>query len=150
MSFENAVRLISFLGLLLLFAAWELGAPRRELTRPRAGRWLANLSLFVFDTAASSTNVDTIVNFSVADDTIQLVRSTNFMGLPAAGTLAASAFWSGAGATSAHDADDRVVLDTTTGALYYDADGAGGMAAVQFATLVGVVGTLTNADFVMV
>ena len=53
MSFENAVRLISFLGLLLVFAAWELGAPRRELSRPRAGRWFANLSLIVIDNAAA-------------------------------------------------------------------------------------------------
>ena len=47
------------------------------------------------------------------------------------------AFYSAAGATSAHDSTDRIVYNTTTGALFYDADGnqAGGDDAVQFAVL---------------
>ena len=39
----------------------------------------------------------------------------------------------GAGITRAQDALDRIVYDTSSGILYYDADGAGGAAAVQFA-----------------
>ena len=38
-----------------------------------------------------------------------------------AGTaLSAEQFHSGAGATAAHDASDRIVYDTASGALYYD------------------------------
>ena len=46
-------------------------------------------------------------------------------------------FWSGAGTVAGHDADDRVIVNTTTGAVYYDADGMNGAAAVQ----IGVLGT---------
>ena len=50
-------------------------------------------------------------------------------------TLSADAFWAAAGATAGHDATDRIIYDTTTGALYYDADGSGRGAAVQIAQL---------------
>ncbi|UUZ76338.1 hypothetical protein LP414_00440 [Polaromonas sp. P1(28)-13] len=52
--------------------------------------------------------------------------------------LDASMFHSGAGITTAGDANDHVIYNTNNGRLYYDADGAGGSAAVQFAMLVGV------------
>ena len=48
------------------------------------------------------------------------------------GALAPGAFHTGAAAA---DADDRIVYDADTGALYYDADGSGAGLAVQFATL---------------
>jgi Ca2+-binding RTX toxin-like protein len=79
---------------------------------------------FVFDNALGSTNIDRLAEFNVADDTIQLVK-TIFAALPL-GTLAVGAFHAAAGATAAHDADDRIVYNTTNGALYYDADGLGG------------------------
>ena len=101
--------------------------------------------VFVFDTAPSATNRDTIQNFIVADDTIQLSRVV-FSAL-APGALAAGAFVTGAAAL---DANDRIIYNSATGALLYDADGSGAGAAVQFATLIGVVGTLSAADFVVV
>ena len=63
-------------------------------------------------------------------------------------TLKASNFYSAAGAKKGHDADDRIVYDTTSGKLYYDADGSGKGAAVQIA-LIGTSthAALTYADF---
>ena len=46
-----------------------------------------------------------------------------------------SAFASGAHYTTAQDASDRLICDTSTGYLYYDADGSGGAAAIQIAVL---------------
>jgi Ca2+-binding RTX toxin-like protein len=48
------------------------------------------------------------------------------------------------------DSPDRLIFDVPTGALLYDADGTGPAAAVQFATLTGVVAPLSAADFVLV
>jgi serralysin len=62
--------------------------------------------------------------------------------------LAASAF--AANTTGlAGNADDRIIYETDTGKLFYDADGSGAGAAVQFAVLTGNP-TITNADFVVV
>ena len=51
--------------------------------------------------------------------------------------------------SAALDADDRIIYNTSNGGLYYDADGVGGQAAVQFATLSGVP-PLTAADFIVI
>ena len=59
-------------------------------------------------------------------------------------TLKASNFYSAAGAKKGHDADDRVVYDTSSGKLYYDADGSGKGAAVQIA----LIGTSTHAALI--
>ena len=107
----------------------------------------ANADTFFFDTALSAaTNVDYITDFAT-EDTIQLENAV-FTGLPT-GTLAASAFFAAAGATAAADADDRIIYNTTTGDLYFDADGSGGVAAVQFAVL-DAHPSLTNVDFLVV
>jgi sterol desaturase/sphingolipid hydroxylase (fatty acid hydroxylase superfamily) len=52
-SFDTTIRLLSFLGLLLILAGWEFMAPRRQLTRPRPARWFANLSLIAIDNAVA-------------------------------------------------------------------------------------------------
>jgi serralysin len=100
----------------------------------------AGLDAFVFSSVLGAGNVDTITGFNVADDAIHL--SVAVFGV-AAGTLAASAFVIGAAAV---DADDRIIYNTATGALFYDPDGNGAGAAVQFAQLAAGLG-LTNADF---
>ncbi|WP_292928935.1 FG-GAP-like repeat-containing protein [Novosphingobium sp. PASSN1] len=88
---------------------------------------------FVFNTAPTSR--DTITDFSRADgDKIQLSKAV-FKGFAYTGTLHADDFYAAAGSTTAHDANDRVIYNTTTGVLYYDADGLGGAAAVQVALL---------------
>ncbi|MES2443844.1 MAG: Calx-beta domain-containing protein [Pseudomonadota bacterium] len=97
---------------------------------------------FWFDTALGGGNIDTITDFSVPADTIYLDNNV-FTALGGNGTLSANAFVLG---TTAQDADDRIVYDSATGNIYYDADGVGGAAAVQFAKVTA--GTaLTRADF---
>lgn len=98
---------------------------------------------YVFTSALGNGNIDTVFGFNVADDTIVLGNHT-FTGLEA-GTLGASAFVVG---SAAADADDRIIYDSTTGALYFDVDGIGGADAVQFATLSAGLG-LTNNDFII-
>ena len=106
---------------------------------------LGGADTFAFSTAPGAGNVDTIQDFSAAQgDTIQLAASI-FAGL-GAGTLSASAFTTGTAATTA---EHRIVYDQATGALFYDADGSGAGAAVQFAQLAP--GTeLTAANMVVV
>lgn len=104
----------------------------------------AGLDTFVFSSALGSSNADTISDFNVADDTIALSRSV-FAGL-SLGALSASDFTR---SSRALDASDRIVYDSSTGALYYDADGSGAGAAVQFATLSRNL-ALTAADFILI
>lgn len=47
---EAALRLVCFVGILLVMAAWEVLAPRRVLTRSKATRWANNLGLTLFNT----------------------------------------------------------------------------------------------------
>ncbi|MCB4359063.1 hypothetical protein KIG99_05065 [Quatrionicoccus australiensis] len=101
---------------------------------------------FRFDTALNgSTNVDTITDFAHLEDVIQLENSI-FTKLTATGSLSNANFVAGNGV--AVDANDHILYNTTTGKLYYDADGNGAGAAVQFATLIGQP-TLTASDFVI-
>jgi len=93
---------------------------------------------FVFDTAPASGNVDQVTDFVSGTDRLNLENGV-FTALGAAGNFAAgdARFAAGAGFTSGHDASDRLVYDTTTGNLYYDADGSGAGAAQLVATLQG-------------
>ncbi|MBA2771347.1 MAG: calcium-binding protein [Sphingomonas sp.] len=99
---------------------------------------------FYFDSAPNSaSNFDRILDFTPADDTIQLDLSV-FTGLAGAGALAAGAFRLG---TAAGDANDRIIYDSATGKIFYDADGNAAGAQVLFAQVTA--GTaLTNVDFV--
>jgi len=86
--------------------------------------------VFVFSTRLNGvTNVDTIRDFSVVNDTLWL-DNRDFSNVGPNGALKASAFWTG---TLAHDANDRIIYDTENGALYYDPDGTGAASQVQFA-----------------
>jgi Ca2+-binding RTX toxin-like protein len=106
------------------------------------------MDTFVFDTALDPSNVDTLQDFAGADDTIAL-DSAIFIAL-GAGDLAATAFQATTG-NVAQDADVRILFDTASGGLYYDADGSGAAAAVQFAgvNLIGLSGSLTHDNFLV-
>ena len=62
------------------------------------------------------------------------------------GILAADAFRVG---TTAIDASDRIVYNDDTGALFFDQDGNGAAAKVQFATVDDGL-AMSNLDFLLV
>src|SRR5436190_15458252 len=99
---------------------------------------------FAFTTALGGGNVDQIADFVSGTDKIALDDAV-FTGL-GFGALPAGAFVTG---TVAADADDRILYDNATGNLFFDADGNGAGAAVQFATLQGHP-TLTASDFTVI
>jgi len=108
--------------------------------------------VFVFDTLPAGAR-DVITDFSAGTDKLSFSRAA-WAGLAGAavGSQSGAWFWAGAGATSARDADDRLVYDTTTGTLYYDADGQGGVAAVAVVTLSSFSSSkpgLSAADFIL-
>jgi Ca2+-binding RTX toxin-like protein len=91
---------------------------------------------FLFDEApADATGVDTIADFLSATDKIVLDGNAYANSGPS-GTFAAgdARFWS-SGTGTAHDADDRVIYNTSNGQLWYDADGTGSGGAQLIATL---------------
>lgn len=98
---------------------------------------------FIFNTALGAGNVDRISDFNVIDDTINLDDAI-FAGL-ATGTLAGSAFVSNASGV-ATDSLDRIIYETSSGNLYFDADGSGSGNRVHFATITPNL-ALTSADF---
>ena len=110
----------------------------------------AGYDVFRFDSLPDA-GADLITDFAAGVDKIQLSKAV-FAGLAGAatGALGLSLFWSGAGVTAAHDADDRLVYDTTTGTLYYDPDGLGGAAAIALATFGAAKPVLTAGDIVLV
>ncbi len=101
---------------------------------------------FVFDTDFGGGNFDIITDFKAVDDTMQLDNAV-FALLPG-GVLAASAFAANASG-SAGRSTDRIIYETDTGNLYFDADGTGFGLAVQFAEIDNRL-TLTNADFFVI
>jgi Ca2+-binding RTX toxin-like protein len=87
----------------------------------------------------STTNVDRITDFTptavaTTSDRIQLENTGAglFTAITATGTLAATAFVNGAAFTTAAQ---RIRYESTTGYLFYDSDGNGAAASIQFATL---------------
>lgn len=96
----------------------------------------AGADKFVFDTVRNaSTNLDVITDFSAGTDKIVLdddFYHPGFAGTASGVALKPEAFCI---AGVAQDAGDRIIYDQTTGALYYDADGSGPVAQVQFVLL---------------
>ena len=100
---------------------------------------------FRFDTQLDAdTNRDEITDFNVMYDTI-LLDDAIFSAF-ANGPLAAERFVVGA---AAQDASDNIIYNSATGAIYYDSDGSGAAAAVQFAQVTAGL-ALTHLDFAIV
>lgn len=101
---------------------------------------------FEFTSTLSASNIDKITDFNVAADTIAL-KASIFMAI---GTLTAADYFKANLAGVATDATDRIIYDTDLGALFYDRDGTGAAAAIQFALFTSAVKpVLTTADFVV-
>ena len=98
---------------------------------------------FVFNTKLGAANVETILDFNVADDRF-LLSDAIFTNLNTGVML--SGYFRANTTGLAQDSNDHVIYETDTGKLFYDADGLGGAGGIQFAKLaVGL--SLTNADF---
>ena len=98
---------------------------------------------FVFSVPLVAGKYDTIVGFDANHDMVQL-SGTIFGALPHGATVGVGAFEVGSAATSSLT---RLLYNSASGALLYDADGAGGAAAIQFAAVTELSGELSAANF---
>src|SRR5439155_13239309 len=91
---------------------------------------------FVFSSYPYAGNADRVTDFTSGVDQIRL-NAGAMLALGPNGNFAPNdvRFYAAAGASGGHDADDRVVYDTSSGNLWYDADGNGTGAAQLIATL---------------
>ncbi|WP_281417222.1 calcium-binding protein [Gemmobacter fulva] len=103
---------------------------------------------FVFHSALGGDNIDKILDFEKGVDVIALdnaVMST----LRNPGQVLASTLFTANADGVAQDSDDRIIHETDTGLLRYDADGSGAGAAIIFARVTpGQI--LSAADFLVV
>jgi Ca2+-binding RTX toxin-like protein len=90
----------------------------------------AGADTFRFTVLGSSADMDTIRDFGRGADRIEFAKWA-FTAL-SSGALDPAEFRLGTAATTA---DQHIIYDRATGALYYDADGVGGQAQVQVALL---------------
>src|SRR3954469_15815442 len=83
-----------------------------------------------------AANADLLSDFDAGWDNLQLDAAA-FTQIGATGRMVSgdARFFSAPGASGGHDADDRIVYNSTTGQLYYDADGNGAGAAQLIATI---------------
>lgn len=103
--------------------------------------------VFVFSTALGGANVDTITDFKPVDDTIHLENAI-FTKLLKSGVLTADQFVANKSGLAV-DKLDRIIYETDTGKLSYDADGSGSAKAVHFATI-GTGLAVTADDFFVI
>lgn len=92
--------------------------------------------LFIFDLSPNTAgSVDVITDFTRTQGDKIALSMADFAGFTQRGLITADQFHADAGAMTAQDAEDRIIYNTSNGALYYDADGVGGADAVQLATI---------------
>lgn len=94
----------------------------------------AGADRFYFSFAPGAGGLDTITDFAAGSDTVYLSAAAfGTIGRNGGlGALRPETFHIG---SAAADADDRVIYNPANGALLFDADGAGGAAALHFADL---------------
>jgi Ca2+-binding RTX toxin-like protein len=102
---------------------------------------------FVFSVKLDVAGIDIIVKFEHDKDKLALDDKV-FKAIGS--SLTSGEFYAKAGATQGHDKSDRIVYNKTTGDIYFDKDGKGGVAAIHFATLANHPGSLDHGDFVIV
>ena len=122
------------------------GGPGKDHLKGGTGK-----DTFIFaDPLNKTRNLDTISDFTVADDSIWLDNAifqklgTGTLSRP--GLLNKSFFTIG---DKARDSNDYLIYNKTTGYLYYDADASGKGAAVAFAKLSPNLG-LSSLDFYII
>jgi Ca2+-binding RTX toxin-like protein len=81
----------------------------------------------------AATNVDKVMDFSAAAGDQILLSSNIFIALN--GGVSAADVLAGAGMATASTPDQKLIYNSTTGNLYYDADGVGGEDAKLFAII---------------
>jgi hypothetical protein len=108
--------------------------------------WVGD-DIFMFNTALGGGNIDDITDFTVLDDTIRLDNAI-FASIAGTGVLTAAQFVANASGT-ALDASDRIIYETDTGSLIYDANGSTAGGRYLVATLDAGL-AITNADFFII
>jgi serralysin len=95
-------------------------------------------------------NADRIADFTSGSDKLHLDDAT-FTAIGAMGNFASGDGRFAANSSgTAQDAGDRVIFNTSTGALYYDADGSGASAAPQLIATVQSGATVAATDIVVI
>lgn len=105
---------------------------------------------YLFNSALSSTNVDTIFGFSHVSDVIKLdddYFKKLFTGRNH--TLPATQYKENT-TGRATDADDRIIYNNSNGYVYYDPDGTGPAAHIRFAVISGSPDNVDSTDFFVV
>ncbi|MDO6481754.1 FG-GAP-like repeat-containing protein [Shimia thalassica] len=101
---------------------------------------------FIFDTSLGDGNVDHVIDFNTSGDDRFKLDDADFIGMNT-GDLQSTAFR--ANATGLAEAEeDRIIYNTATGQLYFDADGLGGAGVIEFAILEGTP-TIDHSDFIV-
>ncbi len=117
------------------------GAGADALTGGTGADW------FLFETPAQGSDV--IKDFALGVDEVAIVAAAFSALLPTGALPAANFVAHGANIATSAFGTPQFIYNTTTGVLYFDADGLGGTAAVRQAAFTGVP-ALAASDFMLI
>jgi Ca2+-binding RTX toxin-like protein len=111
----------------------------------------AGIDAFIFNTALGTTGIDVITDFTHLSDKIHLENGIMTAIGVTTGVLTTTQFWSSTTGL-AHDADDHIIYNSTTGALNYDSNGnvAGGITQIAILGTTTHPAIITNTDFLVI